>query len=138
HTHGLQVSPQDPADNVFRQIPPLGSHQYAYRVPPDQPAGLHWYHPQHHGSTSHQAWQGLAGPLIVEGDVDQVPELVEMRERTLVINELWLNQDGETPTAVVLPTGGPVPFTSVPAVPTEMLFPVNGHRSGAVTGSLVL
>lgn len=127
HTHGLQVSPQDPADNVFLRIPPLGSHQYSYQIPIDQPAGLLWYHPHYHGSTTHQAWQGLAGPLIVEGDLDEIPELAGMRERTLVINALWLDQGGENPTALVLPSGGPVPFTSIPAVPTELLFPVNGQ-----------
>ncbi|EUA85263.1 multicopper oxidase, type 1, CueO domain protein [Mycobacterium ulcerans str. Harvey] len=33
HTHGLQVSPEDPADNVFLQIGPLNDHQYSYDIP---------------------------------------------------------------------------------------------------------
>lgn len=115
HTHGLQVSPEDAADNVFVRVDPLGQHQYVYDIPDDQPAGLHWYHPHFHGSTSHQGWAGLSGPLIVEGDVDEVPELADMRERTIVINELWLDEDGEVPTALVVPTGGLVPFSSIPA-----------------------
>lgn len=130
HTHGLQVSPENPADNVFLEIPPSDSHQFEYRIPHDQPTGLHWYHPHHHGSTSHQAWQGLAGPIVVEGDLDELPELNEMRERTLVISSLWLDENGETPSAVLFPTGGPMPFTTVPAVPAvpaEMLFPINGQ-----------
>jgi FtsP/CotA-like multicopper oxidase with cupredoxin domain len=127
HTHGLQVSPEDPADNIYLKIPPLGSHQFEYRIPLNQPGGLYWYHPHHHGATSHQGWSGLAGPMIVEGEIDQVPEIAEMREHTLVINSLWFDQAGEVPSALVVPTGGPMPFSSVPAVPTEMMFTVNGQ-----------
>ncbi|MDV6013630.1 multicopper oxidase domain-containing protein [Haloechinothrix sp. LS1_15] len=127
HTHGLQVSPEGRADNVFLRIDPGQRHQYVYDIPDDQPAGLHWYHPHFHGSTSHQGWAGLSGPMIVEGDIDRVPEIADMRERTMVINELWLNEDGEVPTAMVLPSGGQVPFTSVPAVPTTMTFTLNGQ-----------
>ncbi len=127
HTHGLQVSPEGNADNVFVRVDPHGEHQYVYNVPDDQPAGLHWYHPHFHGSTSHQGWAGLSGPLIVEGDIDEVPELADMRERTIVINELWLDENGEVPTALVVPTGGPVPFSSIPAVPTTTTFTLNGQ-----------
>jgi FtsP/CotA-like multicopper oxidase with cupredoxin domain len=34
------------------------------------PPGTHWYHPHAHGSTSDQVASGMAGYLIVEGDVD--------------------------------------------------------------------
>jgi FtsP/CotA-like multicopper oxidase with cupredoxin domain len=34
------------------------------------PPGTHWYHPHAHGSTQDQVASGLAGFLIVEGDVD--------------------------------------------------------------------
>jgi FtsP/CotA-like multicopper oxidase with cupredoxin domain len=35
------------------------------------PPGTHWYHPHSHGSTHDQVASGMAGFLIVEGDVDQ-------------------------------------------------------------------
>jgi FtsP/CotA-like multicopper oxidase with cupredoxin domain len=35
------------------------------------PPGTHWYHPHSHGSTHHQVSSGMAGFLLVEGDVDQ-------------------------------------------------------------------
>jgi len=35
-----------------------------------QPPGTHWYHPHAHGSTHDQVSAGMAGFLIVEGDVD--------------------------------------------------------------------
>lgn len=134
HTHGLQVSPQGSADNVFVRVDPLGSHQYSYDIPDDQPAGMYWYHPHFHGSTSHQGWAGLSGPLVVEGDIDQVPEIAGMRERVLVTNELWIGDDsGEVPTALVIPTGGEVPFNAIPAVPTSMYFTVNGQLIPDIT-----
>ena len=133
HTHGLQVSPGDGHDNVYQVIKPGPEHDhvYTYDIPgPEtgrpQPAGMNWYHPHKHGSTSHQAWQGLAGPLIIEGDIDEVPEVAAARERVMVLNELLLNDHGETPTAMIVPTAGEVPFTSVPSMPTDIMFPVNG------------
>jgi FtsP/CotA-like multicopper oxidase with cupredoxin domain len=34
------------------------------------PPGTHWYHPHSHGSTHNQVASGMAGFLVVEGDVD--------------------------------------------------------------------
>ena len=52
----------------------LGNVQRSRRRPgaPAQPhpPGTHWYHPHAHGSTQDQVASGLAGFLIVEGDVD--------------------------------------------------------------------
>jgi len=36
-----------------------------------QPPGTHWYHPHAHGSTHDQVSSGMAGFLILEGDVDE-------------------------------------------------------------------
>ena len=35
------------------------------------PPGTHWYHPHSHGATHNQVASGMAGYLIVEGDVDE-------------------------------------------------------------------
>jgi len=134
HVHGFQVSPQDPGDNVLLTIQPGEEHQYEYNVPgeglgPDrrpQPAGLHWYHPHFHGSTTHQGWQGLSGALVVEGDVDEVPAVKAAKERVMILNELWVGDDGTVPTAMTVPTAGYSPFSSIPAVPTNILFTING------------
>jgi FtsP/CotA-like multicopper oxidase with cupredoxin domain len=40
------------------------------RTAQPHPPGTHWYHPHAHGSTHDQVASGLAGFLIVEGDVD--------------------------------------------------------------------
>lgn len=39
--------------------------------PMSHPPGTHWYHPHAHGSTHDQVASGMAGYLIVEGDVDE-------------------------------------------------------------------
>jgi FtsP/CotA-like multicopper oxidase with cupredoxin domain len=44
--------------------------QKAGRPPQPVPPGTHWYHPHAHGSTHDQVSAGMAGFLIVEGDVD--------------------------------------------------------------------
>lgn len=38
--------------------------------PQPHPPGTHWYHPHAHGATNDQVASGLAGFLIIEGDVD--------------------------------------------------------------------
>lgn len=40
-------------------------------VPMSHPPGTHWYHPHPHGATHEQVSAGMAGFLIVEGDVDE-------------------------------------------------------------------
>src|SRR5271156_1833422 len=128
------VSTKDPGDNVFLRLEPLAQHQYSYNIPTDQPAGLYWYHPHYHPSTAHQGWQGLAGPIIVEGDIDAVPEIAEMRARTIVISELWIADDsGETPYSALLPIAGDVSYDSMPAVPSSMYFPLNGQLIPDIT-----
>ncbi len=42
----------------------------AGKPPQPDPPGTHWYHPHAHGSTHDQVSAGMAGFLIVEGDVD--------------------------------------------------------------------
>jgi FtsP/CotA-like multicopper oxidase with cupredoxin domain len=47
----------------------LGFNRDGMEMP--HPPGTHWYHPHSHGSTHHQVSSGMAGFLLVEGDVDQ-------------------------------------------------------------------
>lgn len=146
HTHGLQVSPNDPGDNVVLIVQPGQCHQYDYQIrdgqpstnpvglpTPPQPAGLHWYHPHFHGSTTHQGWQGLSGAIVIEGDIDQVPAVAAASERLLVLNELWVDDNDSVPTTLVIPNVGWSPFTSIPAVKTNMLFTVNGRYQPTMT-----
>ncbi|MEU8928136.1 multicopper oxidase domain-containing protein [Kitasatospora sp. NPDC048545] len=65
-------------------------------VPADQPAGTYWYHPHLHGSTAEQIVGGMAGVIVVEGDVDEVPEIRAAADVVVCINELKL-KDGTVP-----------------------------------------
>lgn len=89
HTHGLHVSPQSPADDVFREITPGQSFNFQFQIPADHPAGTFWYHPHKHGSTALQLASGMAGALIVEGGLDSAPGVREADEKVLVIQQFF-------------------------------------------------
>ena len=85
HTHGLHVSPEGDGDNVFVTIEPGERHQYEIEVPDDHPGGLFWYHPHRHGGVAQQIRGGMAGAIIVRGELDEVPEVAAAEERLMVI-----------------------------------------------------
>lgn len=105
HTHGLHVSPKTPADDVFKVIhPPEGEFLYRYPILPlsdtrEKPAkhypGTFWYHAHRHGSTAIQLASGMAGALILEGDIDQWPGVAGTVERLFVFQQLAWDRDGE-------------------------------------------
>ena len=94
HTHGLHVSPVDPADNIYRCIEPGESHTFEYQVPANHPSGTYWYHPHKHGSVGYQVSNGLAGALIVEGsddddivDLEDIPEIAAARDQIFLFQQ---------------------------------------------------
>jgi FtsP/CotA-like multicopper oxidase with cupredoxin domain len=95
HTHGLHVSPSGRADNVFLEIAPGDRFHYQIEVPEDHPAGIFWYHPHHHGAVTQQVRAGMAGLIIVRGDLDRVPEVRAAQERILVLQSIELGADYE-------------------------------------------
>jgi FtsP/CotA-like multicopper oxidase with cupredoxin domain len=107
HFHGLHAPPTGIADNVFVEVAPGASFDYEVPIPADHPGGFFWYHPHFHGNVTHQLGSGMAGGLVIEGDLDQVPEVAAARERFLVLNELTLDATGHVP-----PLHSGVPTTS--------------------------
>jgi suppressor of ftsI len=97
HLHGLDIRPHlfqpvgtsNPLSRMIA-IEPGEQYDYTLTVPDDHPPGLYWYHPHHHGSTAVQATSGMAGPVIVYGNVDEVPEVKAARDIPLVIQDLVL------------------------------------------------
>ena len=105
HTHGLHVYPdiypqpftppgQNPnttvpgklygdfvVDDPEQGIQPGETRQYEYRIREDHPPGTYWYHPHLHGSSAIQVGSGMAGALIIEGPIDDVPEIAAAQER---------------------------------------------------------
>lgn len=104
HVHGLQVVPHlfDPVgtsdpNTMMIAIEPGHSFTYDFDVPADQPPGLYWYHPHHHGSTDVQVSGGMAGLLVVPGAIDRVPEIAKARDVRIAVQSLQVNANGKTP-----------------------------------------
>jgi FtsP/CotA-like multicopper oxidase with cupredoxin domain len=89
HFHGLAIPPVCHQDEVLHTAIASGapSFEYRFRVPPDQPPGLYWYHPHVHGFSSAQVQGGASGALIIEGIESAAPELAGLPERVLVIRD---------------------------------------------------
>ncbi|MFC9588736.1 multicopper oxidase family protein [Streptomyces sp. NPDC056944] len=123
HTHGMHVCPSGHADNVLREFAPRSEDETAagaaeprytttVHVPTDHPAGTYWYHPHLHGSIAEQIVGGMAGVIVVEGDIDLLPEIRAAADLVVCINELKV-KDGRIPafTAGAWVTGIPSTFT---------------------------
>lgn len=109
HFHGLHVSPNGISDNVLIEIGPGASQDYVVEIPPDHPSGTYWYHPHHHGSTAANVASGMSGALIIEGGLDDLPEIKAAKERVMVLNQiLYLNRIPSTNASqpdLILPEG---------------------------------
>jgi FtsP/CotA-like multicopper oxidase with cupredoxin domain len=97
HVHGLDVAPHlfqplgttDPKAPMIH-IMPGETFDYVFELPKDHPPGLYWYHPHGHGSSAVQGVSGMAGAIIVRGDIDEVPEIKAARDITLAIQDIGL------------------------------------------------
>ena len=145
HTHGLHVSPSLNSDNIFVEIDPATQFQYEYNIPADHPPGTLWYHPHKHGSSSVQLFSSMAGALIVEGGLDEVPAIKAARDLVYLITELNIsNVTNDVPawSGAVNPT----PFGNQPAqrkilvngqlVPTLSAFSGEVIRLRVINGSV--
>jgi FtsP/CotA-like multicopper oxidase with cupredoxin domain len=104
HTHGLHVSPSGNADNIFLDIPPGGTQQFQIPLPSDHPGGLFWYHPHRHGAVTQQVRAGMAGAIIVRGDIDDVPEVRAAKEQLMVVQAIELGSDFQLMDVIPAPT----------------------------------
>jgi FtsP/CotA-like multicopper oxidase with cupredoxin domain len=94
HFHGLHVSPNAPQDDVLDMMASPGDNlHYSVQIPPQQPPGLYWYHTHSHGESYVQDLDGMSGAIVVEGIERYVPEVLNMRERILVLRDLVLPHD---------------------------------------------
>jgi FtsP/CotA-like multicopper oxidase with cupredoxin domain len=107
HTHGLHVSPKGDSDNVYLDIKPGQAQDYEIKVPKDHVAGTFWYHPHRHGSVALQVSSGMSGALIVEGGLDEVPEIKRARERTFVLQQVPFDDRGRVENLAGLYDGHP-------------------------------
>jgi suppressor of ftsI len=122
HVHGLHVSPLGNSDNIFLNIDPGERFQYEYQIPADHPPGLYWYHPHVHGSVHTQLFAGMAGAIIIEGELDRLPGIAGLRERLLMLQTTQFAADG-----TVLPQEDP------DARQSDYLRLVNGQLNPTMT-----
>jgi FtsP/CotA-like multicopper oxidase with cupredoxin domain len=128
HTHGLHVSPGGNSDNVFLSIPPGERQHYEIHIPEDHPAGLFWYHPHRHGGVTQQVRAGMAGVIIVRGDLDQVPEVSAAKERVLALQAIELGSDYELLDPIPDPTKEQAFYPR-----KNVLYTVNGRLKPRIT-----
>ncbi len=88
HYHGLHISPD--VDNVFREVAVGEQYTYEFQIPENHPAATGWYHPHYHGKVAPQVFSGLAGPLIIRGELDDIPELQQAEEALLILQDFDL------------------------------------------------
>lgn len=87
HFHGLHISPS--VDNPFLAVDQGQTQIYEFRIPPGS-AGTHWYHPHVHGSVARQLFEGLAGPIVVEGRLDANSRVGRIEDYLLVLKDITL------------------------------------------------
>ncbi len=104
HVHGLFVSPQICSDEVLRsaiyptnwggpvEAPPTcqpssDTLTYTYRLPPDHPAGVYWYHTHRHGQAEHQSQMGLVGAIVVEDMGDYFRKAIGVTDEVLLVTD---------------------------------------------------
>ena len=99
HFHGLNVPPVCHQDDVLSTLLQTGDppFQYKIQIPANEPPGLYWYHPHAHGQTTTQVDGGASGALIVEGIEKSHPELVGLKERVLILRQMFINQNSWVP-----------------------------------------
>jgi len=95
HFHGLHIPPTGNADNVFLSVPSGGTQIYEFEIPAQHPGGLFWYHPHQHGVVAEQVFGGLAGPIIIRGAVDEIPEVQAAEEAIAVLQDFDLDGGGQ-------------------------------------------
>lgn len=99
HTHGLHVSPSGNSDNVLLEIQPGETFDFEFNIPENHTPGMYWYHPHVHGSTGVQVNGGMAGVIILEGGLDDLPELQGLTDRVMIFQSTEFDSHG-----VVRPT----------------------------------
>lgn len=99
HTHGLHVSPEEPADAVHLAIPPGGTYDYEYDLAAQEPGCLNFYHGHSHGIAAEQYWAGMVGALVVE---DPTPALAGYETHIMILKDISLSGSAPTPHSTMM------------------------------------
>ena len=139
HTHGLHVPHEEPGDDVFINVPPQSTYNYAYEIPEDHVGGTYWYHPHLHGSTALQVGGGAHGLIIVEDDPskDGLPAKLtdgSIEEIVLVISVIPQQSDDDASLHAIEAASSPASSNTVTttAGPSTLVL-VNGQNKPTIT-----
>jgi FtsP/CotA-like multicopper oxidase with cupredoxin domain len=128
HFHGLHVSPNTPQDDVLTMMAAPGQAlHYSVQVPPQQPPGLYWYHTHSHGESYIQDLDGMSGAIVVEGIERYAPEVLNMRERILVLRDLVLPSDAADRKSIMESVAMQTTQCGTAPEKPERAFTVNGN-----------
>jgi len=97
HTHGMNVTPISPGDDIFTMIMPTQSFDYEIPIPEDHPQGMFYYHSHTFGLSEFQVMSGQSGGLIVNGLLDPFPELDGIEEKIMYLKDIQIDDDGNLP-----------------------------------------
>ncbi|MET8632022.1 multicopper oxidase family protein [Streptomyces sp. NPDC004680] len=88
HTHGLNVSPRRPADDIFISIRPGATYDYTYRMPRSITPGTYWYHSHIDMHSAAQVAGGESGIVVVDGLRAYLPRhLRNITERVIALKD---------------------------------------------------
>lgn len=128
HTHGMHVSPDANGDNIFLSVPPGATQQYEIAIPDDHPGGIFWYHPHRHGAVCQQVRAGMAGMIVVRGEIDEVAEVSAAKEQIMVLQAIELGNDFQLLDPIPFPSAEEAFFPR-----SQILYTVNGVMNPKIT-----
>jgi len=96
HWHGMHVSPQGNADNVFVRVDPGETFSFEVEIPADHSSGAYWYHPHLHTMVDQQVYGGLGGLILVDGGWLDLPGIQVATEKLLVLKEVVVSNGAIT------------------------------------------
>jgi FtsP/CotA-like multicopper oxidase with cupredoxin domain len=85
HTHGLHVSPKEPADAAHLDILPGHGYDYEYDLGKQPGGSLHFLHAHRHGLVAEQHWGGLTSTILVN---DEIPVLQGFESHVMVLKDI--------------------------------------------------
>jgi suppressor of ftsI len=101
HYHGMHVSPNGNADNIFAEIDDGERYESVVKLEDKQPRGTFWYHAHFHGISDGQVMGGLSGLLIVDGLKNLLPDKFKgVNERQLTLKDVQLGTDENRPEGI--------------------------------------
>jgi FtsP/CotA-like multicopper oxidase with cupredoxin domain len=77
-----------PTNNLYDCQDSPGELNYTFDIPANHPAGVYWYHTHRHGQEQAQQMMGASGPIVIQGDQDEMREAHGVTEEVLMIRDI--------------------------------------------------